>query len=503
MLQRPPSFAARAALSLVLLAGFYVLALAAAAVLLALPLLDDWAGQPLAPSAQGFCLIGAALILRGVLPRRDRFTPPGPRLEEAQQPRLFGLLRAVADAAGQAMPTEVYLDPTLNAWVAERGGFLGVGGRRVMGVGLPLLEVLTVDQLRAVLAHELGHYHGGDTALGPLVYRTRAAMERTLRGMRRHSSLLALPFELYGRLFLWVTRAVSRRQEHSADALAARIVGPLPLIEALQSLEANAGAVESFWSTQVGPVLAAGYRPPLAEGLRAYLALPEVAERARRELDGGMAVARAAAWDTHPPLGERVRALRALVSAGPRGVPAGRPALALLDGLEALEAQLAATLRAPAARPIGWEDVPERVHLPAWRTVALRESPRMRGTRVAEWGAFAGQPHALPVRLRYVPHPSVSLEADVERGRHALGAALLLALHARGWRMEALPGRSVAMTGGELRVYPFAAVGALLEGSLAEDGWRRIWEGAGIADLDLADEAVSARVPDGEGLPAR
>jgi Zn-dependent protease with chaperone function len=57
----------------------------------------------------------------------------------------------------------------------------------VMGLGLPLLQTLTVSQFRAVMAHEFGHYYGGDTKLGPWVYKTRAAIVRTLLGISQHS----------------------------------------------------------------------------------------------------------------------------------------------------------------------------------------------------------------------------------------------------------------------------------------------------------------------------
>jgi heat shock protein HtpX len=77
------------------------------------------------------------------------------------------------------MPKEVYLIAEVNAWVAQRGGILGVGSRRVVGLGLPLMRILSVAQLRAVLAHEFGHYYGGDTRLGPLVYSMRSAIGRT------------------------------------------------------------------------------------------------------------------------------------------------------------------------------------------------------------------------------------------------------------------------------------------------------------------------------------
>jgi heat shock protein HtpX len=64
---------------------------------------------------------------------------------------------------------------------------MGVGSRRVMGIGLPLLQLLSVSQFEAVLAHEFGHFHGGDTHIGPWIYRTRAGIGRTLSTLQRMS----------------------------------------------------------------------------------------------------------------------------------------------------------------------------------------------------------------------------------------------------------------------------------------------------------------------------
>ena len=95
------------------------------------------------------------------------------------------MLRDVAAKTEQEMPTEVFLLPEVNAWVAERGGLVGIGSRRVMGIGLPLMETLTVAQLCAVLAHEFGHYYGGDTSLGPWLYATHRRDDRRTHGHPR------------------------------------------------------------------------------------------------------------------------------------------------------------------------------------------------------------------------------------------------------------------------------------------------------------------------------
>src|SRR5688572_480774 len=174
------SLAGRALVAVGLMVGFYALALGLAAVLLWIPWVEwHYAGRIHLKLLIG-CGFGGLAILYSLVPRRDAFEPPGPRLERAAHPALFDSLERVASKVGQSLPREVFLVPELNAWVANRGGVMGFGSHRVMGIGLPLLQVVDVPGFEAILAHEFGHYHGGDTRLGPFVYKTRAAIGRTL-----------------------------------------------------------------------------------------------------------------------------------------------------------------------------------------------------------------------------------------------------------------------------------------------------------------------------------
>jgi len=226
------SLRSRAVLAVALTIGFYALAIGLITVLVRIMFIPDVPGRVLI-----FCLVGAGAIAVSIIPRPTRFTPPGPRLNPAGQVRLFAELEGVARAVGEAMPEEVYISPEMNAGVFQRGR------RRVMVVGLPLMQVMTIPQMRAVLAHEFGHYHGGDTKLGPLIYRMRETIERTLRTLSGQAALLGLLFLAYGRMFMRVTQAVSRRQELAADELAARTVGSGPMIEGLRALGRHGAVV--------------------------------------------------------------------------------------------------------------------------------------------------------------------------------------------------------------------------------------------------------------------
>src|SRR5437868_7821156 len=230
----------RALLAIALTVGFYALALALMAGMIWIIFLPNVPGRALA-----FCIFGVIAIAISIIPWPRRFIPPGPLLNPAGQPRLFAELRTVAQAVGEPMPAEVYITPEMNAGVLQRGR------RRVMVLGLPLMQALSVNEMRAVLAHEFGHYHGGDTRLGPWIYRTREAIERVIRNASRQSAALQLPFLWYGRMFMRVTQAVSRRQELTADELAARTFGAGAMIGGLRSLARGSVAWSAYWRSEV------------------------------------------------------------------------------------------------------------------------------------------------------------------------------------------------------------------------------------------------------------
>jgi len=171
-------------MAMVVLSYAFVLALAAACVFLPYWLMtsaNSANGQLVLLFLFGISIAGA--MLWSLLPRPDKFKAPGPVLDKSQHPHLFAELENIATALNEPMPRDVYLIGDLNAWVADRGGFMGFGSRRVMGLGLPLLSILTVSQFRAVLAHEFAHYYGGDTSLGPWVYKTQSALIRIFQNI--------------------------------------------------------------------------------------------------------------------------------------------------------------------------------------------------------------------------------------------------------------------------------------------------------------------------------
>jgi Zn-dependent protease with chaperone function len=484
--------ASRALLALALMVGFYALAIGIAAGLLGL-IYADWAiTGTISARLAFFAGAGAFIILVSIVPRPDRFTAPGPRLEAQSQPRLFDTISGVAQATGQEMPAEVYLVPDVNAWVAQRGGFMGFGGRKVMGIGLGLLQALTVSQFKGVIAHEFGHYYGGDTRLGPLIYRTREAIWRSLENLSGHSAIVQKPFTWYAKLFFRVTHAVSRQQEFVADELGAHVAGARAMADSLRAVHANALAFDAYWQNEVVPVLGAGHRPPIAAGFRQFVGVSSIADAMRESVEAEIRGGTTDPYDTHPSLPERLAALESL----PQGeVPAeDPPAMSLLNDVTELESAILTVMAGPekvrAMRPVEWESVGAQALLPKWEEVVREHRQVLAGIT----------PMALPEVVRdlsgfgsMLVGPDDQMPDDPDDLRDAaigvLGAGLLVGLHDRGWQVSALPGEAVACVREGSRIEPFKAIHQLASGQLEGAAWRQTCETEGIARLDLGTEA--------------
>jgi len=482
------SLSRRAILALTLWAGFYLLSLGLVGGLCyAAYALFTWTRSPsflevLCGIAAGF---GAIRILWSIFPRWKKFKPPGPKLDPSRHRRLFDEIRRVAKETRQKPPSEVYLDSGVNAWVSSRGGLLGLFGRRVMAIGLPLLNVITQGQLRCIVAHEFGHYAGGDTFLGSWVYRTHAAIQRTLEMLEGNDSLWRFPFQAYGKLFQRVSLAVSQQQELAADALAARIGGGRKFGETLSLLEGAGDAFPGFINEELLPALNAGFRPPFSEGFQRYLKSQEVSRYVRRMVHRELAVRKLDPYRTHPPLSVRLAALAQL---SPGVAPAvDHPAIDLLTDRDALEIEvLTFFTENPRIRTLPvltWDDLGEKAFLPMWRKREEEIRPKVQGLR----------PEDLPtLNLTELGRRLQKDGTDWEVrsvAMTAVGTAFAVGLRDRGWTIGMEPGERPSLTRGEVRVEPFHVFIDLAEGKLTAEAWRERCRTAGLEGMTLGAAA--------------
>jgi Zn-dependent protease with chaperone function len=510
----PRSLALRAVFAAIMMVTFYAIAAVAVAGLVYLgvllfEMLPDSGGR----AALVLIIIGgasffaAAVVAWSVLPRIDRFEPPGPEIKKRDCPLLFAELERLGEATGQRLPRHVYLVSDVNAFVTERGGLMGIGARRVMGIGLPLFGLLTVSQLRAVVAHELGHFYGGDTKLGPWIYKTRAAVGRTvvnLASARETTSdsgdlyigainllfaAIQKPFAWFGNLFLRATQSISRQQEHSADALAARTCGSEPLIEGLKRVSTGAIGYSSYLNNELAPVVDAGFRTPVIAGFNAFMSDAELRSTLDKILDEELESDEQDPFDSHPPLRERVGALERL------GLPAvdrdDRPGIELLGEVTELEQKLLSFMTGASLEPLSWDQVVEKVYLPAWREGAALAAEAFHGLAVAE---VPRDPALLGNCMRLEVGDDVDLmepETIYRWAQHRIGAAITVLMIDRGFTAEAAPGCPVTLRRGDEVVEPFALLAAYMNSDTSRTEWDDRCRALGLGGLDLAGAEIA------------
>jgi heat shock protein HtpX len=480
---------ARASLALLLMAGFYLLALAMLSGL-GLVIYLEVTSDRISIGITFIAALGFGAIVSGIVPRRQVFVAPGPRVISDEQPRLFEEIRRVADATGSPMPREVYVVPDLNAGVAHIGGFAGIGARPIMMVGLPLIAVLTVSELSGVIAHEFGHYVGGETKLAPVIYRTREAIGRTVLSLMRSphvfSRMLFYPFALYGRMYLLTTQAISRRQELDADLMAARVAGGDSLERGLVKTHVAGLALDAYMYGELGALLAAGYRPPLVEGFLRFLEGERTTD-ALQSVDEALRSGTSDPYDSHPSHKERLDALR-----GTKPRPARHPdpaATELLDNASDLEIDLLpwiTSMDVGSLRPVAWDDATS-VFLEQWRQRCRDERAALEGITPATLPLVCQDPAAYAARI---PPQFGALRFEVFVS--LVGAALTVVLSRCGWSIGAGPGDPVTATLDGQVIETFEVLGRLSRDELTAEAWLHTCREAGIADVDLAAAGIQA-----------
>ncbi|MBW5481971.1 M48 family metalloprotease [Streptomyces bambusae] len=377
----------RAVRALVLLAGFYLLGLlllaALAGIDLALIGLTD--GGPVAAKIVVVSVLLAVPIVRGMfMLRTPKDEPhPGIRVTPEQEPRLWQIVRELAEQVDTRAPDEIVLTDEVNASVSEQARFGGlVGGRRTLTLGLPLMSGLDEMQLRAVLAHELGHYSHSDTRFTPLIVRGKAQIERTVAHFHARADktaakelarqekaaakrlakgkkagevsasgagatyrAMAKIYTWYAGLFLRATLSGFRRQEYAADLAAARIAGRDAYASALRELPALSAAYGFYMESYATLGLGARLLPPQGQFYGGFVHLLPARSADLDELRTDLPTDPASPYDSHPPIADRVARIEALPDDGrgsgyADGTRPG-PALDLLsapaDALAALE----------------------------------------------------------------------------------------------------------------------------------------------------------------------
>ena len=213
-------------------------------------------------------------------------------ITEEQAPQIYEMVRELTTAAKMPMPA-LYVIPqeAPNAFATGRSP-----EKAAVAVTAGITRLLSPDELRGVLAHELAHIRNRDTLI--------QAVAAAIGGAITYLGYMLLwfggdddsPLGLIASLALVllapiaasiIQLSISRQREYSADATGAQICGnPESLASALLRLEEGSKAIPMKVNESTECL---------------YIVKP---------LAGGKGKAMANLFSTHPPIEERVRRLR-------------------------------------------------------------------------------------------------------------------------------------------------------------------------------------------------
>ncbi len=220
------------------------------------------------------------------------------QVDENESPRFHALVRDLAEKANLPMP-KVYIveDPAPNAFATGRNP-----SHASVAATTGILKILSDEELRGVMAHELAHVQNRDILISSIAATIAGAISMIANvvqwgamfgGVSRDdddrggNAIFAIVMAIVAPLAAMVIQmAISRSREYAADYAGAKLSGkPLALASALGRLEQSVRAIPMQ-----------GGSPSTAH---LFIVNP---------FRGGMA----GLFSTHPPMEERIRRLEQL-----------------------------------------------------------------------------------------------------------------------------------------------------------------------------------------------
>lgn len=293
-----------------------------------------------------------------------------------EQTRLFQLIDEIVADVGTTFPKRVYLSADVNAAVFYDSSFwsMFLPIKKNLQIGMGLVNTVTEEEFRGVLAHEFGHFSQRSMKVGSYVYNVNQIIYNMLYDNQGFDNIVqrwasaSWYFAIFvivaikivqgiqwilGKLYRLINlsyMSLSREMEFHADEVAAYATGSAPLGQSLLRIDMAQQALSSvlqFYgqkmtdgtiSANVYPqqthalqLLAKENKVPVIDGLP----VPESADL--HQFTTSKIVIKNQ-WASHPSTADRVAALKRLDVAIPRSMPG--PANKIFNKLEQIQEQM-------------------------------------------------------------------------------------------------------------------------------------------------------------------
>ena len=237
---------------------------------------------------------------------------PGRSLSHEEAPRLWDLARKVAETVGTRPVDEIRVTPGTDLAVYESGSRREKSkdeARRILILGVGVLNDFRLSGFRAVLAHEYGHFSHRDTAGGEVALRVNNDMIKfahamILSGQNVWWNIAFQFLRIYHFIFRRISHGATRLQEVLADRVAAAKFGAQAFEEGLKHVIRKGAEFEFVANREINE--SAHARRALQNLYElSVTANPDVEEAAEQTLNR-----KTTEDDTHPSPNDRFRLTR-------------------------------------------------------------------------------------------------------------------------------------------------------------------------------------------------
>lgn len=183
-------------------------------------------------------------------------------IKKTDEPKLFALIEEIVTEVNTSFPKKVYLSPEVNASVFYDSNFWSMFFpiKKNLMIGIGLVNVVNTLELKAVLAHEFGHFSQKTMKLGSYVYNVNQVIFNMLTDNESYDDFIQKWADVSGYFSIFVLIAIkiiegikwilrklynvvnknylglSREMEFHADEIAASVTGFEPMKNALMRL---------------------------------------------------------------------------------------------------------------------------------------------------------------------------------------------------------------------------------------------------------------------------
>jgi Zn-dependent protease with chaperone function len=254
--------------------------------------------------------IGVFMAVVGIFKRQKLINQQsGELVQEADAPRLWARIREMAQRLRTEPPKQIVAGIDANFFVTEAP--LLVGDQQLEGrslyVSIPLLRKMQPEEADAVLGHELAHLSGGDTRNSAKLGPSLVSYDHYCASMRQGMTWVVWPLlALYRLVFELALARASREREFQADRVAAQLVAPQAITQALVKVAAysmyRSKVENTLFEQQVKHTGALGIAAQVDKGLSEFVASSAF-------VDAIKTAHVPHPFDSHPPLHERAKAV--------------------------------------------------------------------------------------------------------------------------------------------------------------------------------------------------